>query len=917
MPYPLTVDAQAKINRRDDVALTLLVELIVGDKVFKYSKLALFGAKKGLRVNSNVLELLNSAGQTGSLPINIIDKDDEMRQLIMNENIMKCPVNVWVIFEDLTWDDRILVFSGKAETPFKWNENTRTVSFNVLPYGLDGKIPAPIVFGDMPGVNVKHELDGLRAVTPLYCYATGKRRRDKMNTVTYNNYFYVNMDMPDNMVNQGFDPETNAPLGPFYSLIVDKVFVSGYFKTKRMFKCAYGVNMGWPHDIGDDAYTVVDRKEKDKDYESTNTFWVRPNPGGDEYTGKYLDLNMNYTYKIFKADEPPSGMELENLFLDSTFLIYEGSDIDTKIIPEETEEQWTYRCKCSSHNQYTGKITVDKGPFTAYGQPILITPENCSFTNAYGEYPLHMTGDMYNDYAEHWTTGKDAKIEFYEESMETLISVLPSNYVLNVFDSDMNLLIPNQEYSITLTPQTTITREEITSVWCSVSSSVGPNIVDIIKYIIENYTELTFNMDDYTDLHDLHENFPVGFYYPEEVTVGACLKDICRQACLEWTIYGGEFFLKDATSRQNIPTDLTLDSSQLELGSIRWDTSRSKDLVTSLKGTWSETEYPDDEEREVELENNIDLFGEIYGTMDFPIYHAEGSIQRALTYYLDRRSNVWENLTFRNFLYSMNMYLYERVDVDFPIMGEKSGIITEFDFTVSTFSTKLKLWTGHSITGGIGFIDSSLWDGRYTLEQLDTDYLRFLRQDNILPQRDYVNDSFIPAFVPGGEVQNFYRFMQQSGIKKAEVQAIYQQAMVIKLKNLKPIPGFEEEVGIPIRGMHLLCVFPSKFMYHEFNKALKEDFDEPDEIDQVYFNRWNQSYLTKNGHHYYLTPQVRVGSEISVLFSPQGFILPMKGFSGTDDNEGYTMCNFEMVANSETFTKDDEAVIYDYDGSQV
>ncbi len=897
MPYPLTTDAQNKIDSIDGVSLTLLIQFFINGTEYRYSTLPLFNAKKGLKIGSKALELLNSSGQTGSLPVNIVDYDSSLREIIQTKNLMMCEANAFVIFEDLTWDDRVLVFSGRIETPFKWDENTRIVQFNILPYALEGLIPGPIVFGDMPGVHVRDDLDGLMMVSPLYCKSHGKRRRDRLNFVEHNNFFYINIDIPIDMREHVVNNVT-VPIG--YSLIVDNIVVKGYFKNSRLFHCTF-VN---------DSYGmagITSRQTVDKDKQSNNTFWTLP--GLENMDGNYLRILVTLEYDIFISDERPSYMD-EEVFLQSTFLVSEGSGLDTSIIPEKKKESFRYICKCSSYDSTTGKVTIDKAPHNAYGEPVLLDNTNGQIVGVYGKYPLQKTGDMYNDYAEQWSTADNAKINFINYERETIISVLPSNSVLNVFDNSMNLQLTS-EYSIQLSPQTTITREGIESVWCSVSSSVGPNVIDIIKYIIENYTELSFNTSNYTALHLLHENFPIGLYYPDDVIVGAVIKDICRQACLEYTIYGGVFMLKDATSKPDITNSLTLDKSQLEIGSVSWKTSRSKDLATVLKGTWSETEYPNHINEYYEASNNIALFGEIHSNMDFPMYHAEGGIKRAITYYLDKRSNVWENVYLRCFLNGMNMYLYDRVTADMPEIGVNSGIITEFDFDIKQFSTKLQLFTGRSITGGAGFIDSSGFDGSYTLTALDNDFIRLEDARNDLPDKDYVTRDFLPALVPEEGVQVFYQFMQQKSNIKATVIAVYQQAIVIQIIHEKPLHQYTEKFGKSILGCNFICAFPEKMGYEGFQKELQRD---DDDIDSVYFNEYNQAYITTKGYRYFLTPTIRKDDVISVLFNPGGFLVPLEDYTNSDKK---TLSNFQIDTQYLAFSRDDNADITDSTGEIV
>jgi len=687
MPYPLTANAQAKINRRDDVSITVVAEITTGENTLRYSEYPTFDAMKGLRLSASIFELLNSAGQTGSMTINICDEDGMLKDLITTTNLIGEKVEIFVVFNDLTWADRVLVFSGKVETPFRWNENTRIVTLTCLPESLEGKIPAPIVFGDMPGVKVVDPLDGLKAISHLYAQSKGKRDRRTANIVTYNQVFSVDREVPEEM------------LGEFYTLLVGKILVNGTFTTLNQFTCAStNISFALPNFLG--------RKKDDVDFDNTSIAFLGPvdtsNPGLEAgLNGKYIRMKIDIKYNVWRFNPSAyeetggtmygnlegSGMTppekrpempteiIEPIFDQSIFLVNEFTKSDYNLQTDERHDYYEYICKCTSHDVGNGKIAFDKPPTTMMGEPILITPDNCQIIGVYGEYPLKVKGNMYNEYAEYWTTGDSAKITFIGLGTNHLVSVIPADDVVNVFDSEMNIK-RDDEYTEVLTPELKIYVGEIGSIWCSIKSSVGPNIIDIIKFIIENYTTLTFDTSNYATLHALHEDFPVGFYYEEEVTVADCLKDICYQACLEYTIYSKTFKLEDATKRNALSSLLSLDHSNTEIGSIMWETSNSKNLSTSLIGTWSKTEYPGHIEEEYKAENNVDVFEERIKTIDFPIYHAEGSVERAITWYLDLLSNVWEYVSFRCFLNAMNMYPY-RTQIDMVGLSMQYHIVQQ------------------------------------------------------------------------------------------------------------------------------------------------------------------------------------------------------------------------------------------------
>jgi len=912
MPYPLTAPAQTKISSIDNVSIVPLIEFTVDGKIFRYSTIEIFDAKKGLKLSTSAYEFMNATGQSGSLPINIVDETGEIFSILKDETIVKSNISIYIVFTDLTWADNVLIFSGKIETPFKWSENTRIISFNCLPHRLEGTITGPIVFGDMPGVQIIDPLNGLAATSPIYMRSAGKRKRFASNIVTGNSDFTVNIDIPDEYI----DTNCYIKLG--------KILCNGSFIDKRTFHCnAINTTYELPN--------VRNRDEDDSDIDNRNAVYITGS--GVDLAGKYIRFKIDTEYQIFRfaktefettggssfgnleagaITEPslmpqvPDNIE-EDVFKQGSIIVPETSSYNGKVKTTKRKDSYYYTCKCTSYSPTDGKMIIDQGPVNMFGEPIFLDQYNAQIIGVYGEYPLSIPGNMYVDYSEYWTTGDSAKIEFIGQTFEHTISVLPANSITNIFTSDMQLQT-EIEYDLVLNPEAKIKVNTIGNRWCSVSSTVGPNIVDIIQYIIENYTELTFNAD--SALHTTHSNFPVGFYYTDDVDVKKVLDDICLQACLKYTIYGNDFTLKDATTKNEVINELTLQQSNLEIGSLRWETSRSADLFTTVIGEWSVNNYPDNNKETVEMSNNESKFDENIKTINFNIYHAEGSVERAVTYYIDLYSNIWEYITFRSFLYCINLYLYERVTINAPIIGENSGIIEEFDFSMSTYSTKLKLNTLNSMTGGKGYLEGT-WDGSYNLTQIDNDFLRLNMVENSLPNKVDASTRFIPALVPGEGFQKFSIYMQQKTNLKMKVIAIYLECLVCKIVGENDYNNYNKAFGKNPMGANFMVAWSDNFFW--LNKGAELAANDI-KLVSTYYNKYNQAIIDDDGQRYFITPTLKIssdlmnipeydqpisdGSIIQVSFSQSGYLTNFKNWTGVSKP---VLLNFKMTGEERSW----------------
>jgi hypothetical protein len=95
-----------------------------------YTPLSL--SAKVLDVSSldNVIAYNNKAST--SISIIIDDTDDTIRTKLKTTDIHKKKCEVFQVYTDLDWADRILLFKGKINSPIVWHEGDRTLKFDVV-----------------------------------------------------------------------------------------------------------------------------------------------------------------------------------------------------------------------------------------------------------------------------------------------------------------------------------------------------------------------------------------------------------------------------------------------------------------------------------------------------------------------------------------------------------------------------------------------------------------------------------------------------------------------------------------------------------------------------------------------------------------------------------------------------------------
>jgi len=316
MPYPVTANALAKIQSRSNVAATIGVVLTSPDgAILKYSTIEIFGCKRGLIPNSNLYEQFNGNGQGGTLKLEIFDYDGELLNLLHSDNVIGWTVDYYVIFEDLTEADVVLVYSGTLDIPFTWSENTRRVSFNVLSSNVKGVIKGPAVIGWVKGVKIQESLEDLAITSPLSVITQNKKKRGVANGTFITSRATLNMSVP---------PEIQFVNGVDNSegCTTQTMWIGG---CKCVMAFVEADEIEGSINVSEGVIGMSARDMDDMDANNPSVLFASV-AGLDIWNGKYIKLKVKTETYVYVADAAPENVEA-SVFGYNTFLIDENHPI--------------------------------------------------------------------------------------------------------------------------------------------------------------------------------------------------------------------------------------------------------------------------------------------------------------------------------------------------------------------------------------------------------------------------------------------------------------------------------------------------------------------------------------------------------------------------------------------------------------
>jgi hypothetical protein len=199
-------------------------------------------------------------------------------------------------------------------------------------------------------------------------------------------------------------------------------------------------------------------------------------------------------------------------------------------------------------------------------------------------------------------------------------------------------------------------------------SSVGPNIVDILEYLIENYTDLTWDATSFNHCRTMLAPFPANFPLLERKNVLQVLKDIAFQCrCAIWI--ENEVVYLTYLPEEPTPVDtITVSDIDSEHG-MEIASTDTENLVTKMNVKWRMGYAPEPGEQQeqlIVLRHNVSRYGLWEKDYDWWIFNQPDIILKMATFWLIRYSMIWKRIRFRAFLNKLNLETFDCVTFDVP-----------------------------------------------------------------------------------------------------------------------------------------------------------------------------------------------------------------------------------------------------------
>ena len=629
-------------------------------------------------VDSVVAISLNETSEEFDLILD--DTDGTIKEIIDTNDIMLRDVVLYQWFEGLDFDDRFLIFQGKINSPISWSETDRTVKFSVVSQLEDkdvGFSPDEGEFPDLPD-------DMVGKVWPE-CFGTSVHQKAIQVDFKHSGTLGEPIGLHDFTIIHRISAleilsSFLTSLGVLYSIAAGFAGILGLEQQQEQLQDkanAFFAQAG-EKDKEIDELIVVLAAQKSTERTSFRIIGGEKFPAGTQkieingavFTGSF-DGDI---FNVSCADHP----EQKNFSLGSTPCGNPGCQpLNCKILPF-AEGSDVEQVSGDGFFLPSGNIGGEQaGVFFAQGG---------SSVSIFSNEPLRHFVSITPG-----TVLKVAAFATFDSSERTLVDVPESLY--RVYDQSYgSVTVKVVEVSDALSKQDPPWEE---SLYITYESSVGPNPIDIMTYLIDKYADIPADEGSFAECRDALSNYPMHFCLHQKKNIVTVLKELAFMARIAITIKSGKFFCRYLPAKPD--SEFTFSEDTVLSQSIELGFTSTEELVTKYIGNWR-AHGAQEEDNKVIMRYNVKKYGTHEQEIDFYAFNYISAIVKTLTFWIIRKGHTWKKLKFQAALDALNVETFDGVTLDFQnnyaSNGPVLGCVEEATYNPDSNTMDLSVWTG-------------------------------------------------------------------------------------------------------------------------------------------------------------------------------------------------------------------------------
>lgn len=679
----LSSNALTKIATKLGTEPLVIIEVEWGSGVVSYADRTIGSIKGNILEVANLDSVIDVQKSSNSQQISVVLSDTrvspgELKGIFDTQDIHERPVRVYQWFTGLDLSDKFLLFSGKISSPIKWSEADRTLSFDVLSaledkeFGFsaeEGEFPFvpkdlvgkawPVIFGtvlDYPALQINKAVSGstLCGVGIL----SGRDLQEQVPLGGSDCSQGMSIAMMSEQISlynvgsskwQDADPERSDALREQANNVLSQMVVAIDQQAAQL-ACGAAERRR----VLDDAETNGQgcnpvRILGGEDFPQNTP--IELNINGGLFTGKMVNDEFTILSRRHPTNDDKAQQAYDNVSTCENATPTQFFDMQLEVPP--------------GSGDFDDASSIRRHGFIVCHTPQASRPATPQVAQNF------------------WAEPGSRAVMSSDEPISYIVSITPGT-VLSVkayktLNGERKLVnVPNDLWSVEVKNYGAIQATVVTTVrplssivdqnwnddlYITFRSDIGPNTVEIMEWIIENYTSLEPDPVSFAAVETLVEPFPMNFPVLDRRNTVDLLKDIAFQArCAMW-ISNGIVYLKYLPIEPSADQTVSLDD--IEVSTIEVELTPTEDIVTKMIVSWRLT-WEDKDPVKVILRNNVPKYGTKTEEYDFFCYNQPDSILKVATFWLIRKSNTWKRISFRGFLNLLKLETYDTMNLSLP-----------------------------------------------------------------------------------------------------------------------------------------------------------------------------------------------------------------------------------------------------------
>lgn len=585
---------------------------------------------------------LDSQGQSQGLSVTLDDTNSVIKDIMDVNDVHGCTVRLLQWFEGLPLSEAFQLYEGEITSPIQWSEGDRTISFSVITQLANKEVgfspeEADISFlpDSMIGVAWPLVFGLVQNVPAVRLFESAQAQSvDDVGAIDESIGLHV------------------TSLGIQYEALDEQLKLVRINELLASAGCTQGIQEACAEEEQLHALqeSIVSTMNQIRD-DSRNLRSIENEQ--EETLSDTIDITNGYAFPQGETITLQIGdIELIGVLTNNTFTIQERSNVN--FTWEEGDDPFGYTFEPAGST-----VTIKTDSPKMY--IVSIVPVTVYSVRAYRR----------------------------TENEDILVIVPPSWYEVKTADVN-SYTVTYIEVSIPISSRDKSMQDDL---YVVCESAIGPNTVDIIKWLIDTYTDLSYDITSFNYVERMLENYPSHFAMLERKNIFQTLEEIAFQArCAIW-INNGVFYLKYLS--EELVADDTITETDIDAGSLVLGTTQTEELVTKLIAEWTD-DYALDEPHKTILRYKVSKYGTRERVIDFYIYNLSDLVTKSATFWLIRFANIWKIVTFDTYVSKLAIETFDTINLSLEqphiANSDINCFITAAIYDTSTHLLNLTCW---------------------------------------------------------------------------------------------------------------------------------------------------------------------------------------------------------------------------------